>query len=80
MKKIDTGCLIASLVGAVLLIGAALGLTYLYKRINGTTKAQIEAYERGKELVDKSAESIHKSAEWYNQSSIQLDTLATNNN
>ena len=65
MKKIKKGTWIAFSIGLVMLIAIYCGVNHFINRINGTTKAQIEARKRAHEAADQTIRALTKEAQWH---------------
>lgn len=65
MKKISKGTLIAGIIGLAAFIALCCGVTYLVKRVNGTTDAQIEAQKRANEAADRTLNAMQEQSQWY---------------
>lgn len=75
MKKIKKGTWIAFSIGLIMLIAICCGVNYFINRINGTTKAQIEARKRTNEATDQTYRELTKEAQWHQDMMSQPVTI-----
>lgn len=66
MRKLSKGTIIGSVIGIIVFGILCCGVTYLVKRINGTTDAQIEARKRANDAADESLKAMEENAQWHN--------------
>lgn len=67
MRKISKRIWITLSISAIVLIVICFGVNHFINRINGTTKAQIEARERANAAADQTTRELTEQNQWHQE-------------